>query len=266
MSAEKELFFFDSDLHANGAALSLAQYLWHFSAAGDQKTVGEATASYLRSRRAAKAIKAFNPAAQIIIMLRNPVDVMYSLYGSALYSLEPIADFAAALAADATRGSGERIGYREFTDLRSQVQRYLDLFEREKVHAIIYDDLKGDPAAVYRNTLRFLGVCFDFKPEFVVTGSNERVRNIRLQRTLVHPPRALRRIGAALVPSWLRSRIRYVLSSCNLEVSPRPPMDLELRRRLQRDFEPKIEQLSRLLARDLSGWHKDPGGERVDGK
>jgi hypothetical protein len=37
-------------------------------------------------------------------------------------------------------------------------------------------------------------------------------------------------------------------------------MDLELRRRLQKEFEPKVEQLSKLLDRDLSGWCKDPNG------
>ena len=263
MSAEKELFFFDSDLRANGTKTpSLKQYLRHFSAAGDAKKVGEATASYLRSQRAPRAIKAFNAGAQIIIMLRNPVDVMYSLYGSALYGLEPITDFETALAADARRGDRERIGYCEFTDFPEQVQRYLDLFGRESVHTIIFDDLNQDPAAVYQNTLAFLGVRLGFNPEFVVMSANESVRNIRLQRALVHPPRALRSIGATLVPSGLRSRIRRALLNCNLEVKARPPMDPELRKRLQREFEPKVEQLSKLLGRDLSEWHKDPNGER----
>ena len=65
-----------------------------------------------------------------------------------------------------------------------------------------------------------------------------------------------------LVPSRLRSRIR----SCNLEVSPRPPMDLELRRRLQKEFEPKVGQLSKLLGCDLSGWCTDPHGGGDDRK
>jgi hypothetical protein len=265
MSTKKELFFFDADLRANGVtALSVGQYLRHFSAAGDQKKVGEATASYLRSQRAPTAIKAFNPGAQVIIMLRNPVDVMYSLYSSALYGLEPITDFEAALAADARREDRERLGYRDFTDFPDQVQRYLDLFGRENVHMIIYDDLKADPAAVYQNTLRFLGVRLGFNPEFVVMSPNQRVRNTRLQWTLVHPPRALRRIGAALLPSGLRSRIRRALLNCNVEARPRPPMDPELRRRLQRELEPKVEQLSKLLGRDLSGWYRDPSGESVD--
>jgi hypothetical protein len=267
MSAQKELFFFDSDLRTVPATtISLEKYLRNFSAAGDEKKIGEATASYLRSERAPKAIKVFNPGAQIIIMLRNPVDVMYSLHSSALYGLEPVTHFGAALAADARRGNGERIGYREFADFPDQVQRYLDVFGPENVHTIIYDDLKADPAIVYQNALRFLGVRLDFNPEFVVMSPNERVRNVRLQRTLARPPQALRRISGALVPPSLRSRIRYALLKCNVEVSPRPPMDPGLRKRLQREFEPKVEQLSKLLGRDLCGWHKDWNGASADRK
>ena len=266
MSSEKELYFFDADLRTNPATtISLEKYLRHFSTAGDEKKIGEATPSYLRSPGAPRAIKEFSPTAQIIIMLRNPVDVMHSLHSGALYGLEPITDFEAALAMDATRTGRERVGYRDLTDFPSQVQRYLDLFGRENVHTIIYDDLKRDPAAVYQDTLRFLGVRLGFTPQFIILSANERVRNIRLQRTLSRPSRALRHLSA-LVPSGLRPRIRRALFNCNLEVRPRPPMDLELRRRLQKEFEPKVEQLSKLLGCDLSGWCTHPNGGGDDRK
>jgi hypothetical protein len=262
MSTPKELYFFDADVRREKRREPTeVQYVTHFSAASGQKKIGEATPSYLCSRHAPRKIKAFSPEAQIIIMLRNPVDVMHSLHSSALYELEPITDFGAALEADARRGDRERIGYREFTNFPEQVQRYLDLFGGENVHTIIFDDLKQDPAAVYQNTLRFLGVRLGSNPEFAVMSANENVRNIRLQRALVHPPRALRSIAAALVPSGFRSRIRRALLSCNLEARPRPPMDPKLRRRLQKECEPQVEQLSELLGRDLSEWCKETEGK-----
>ncbi len=258
MSTKKELYFFDADLRASEAtAPSLEQYLEHFSSVDDQKKIGEGTPSYLRSRRAPKEIRAFSPGAQIIIMLRNPVDVMHSLHSSALYSLEPITDFEAALAADARRTDRESLGYREFTNFPEQVQRYLDLFGRENVHTIIYDDLKKNSAAVCQNTLRFLGVRLDFAAEFPAMNPNKQVRNVRVQMILQHRPPALRDISRALVPQWLRSRVSRGLLNSNLVVRPRPPMDPELRGRLQREFEPMVEQLSKLLGRDLSAWYKD---------
>ena len=158
MPAEKELYFFDSDLWGTGKwAPTLSEYLSHFSGATDHKKVGEATPSYLRSLHAAKAIKAFNPGAQIIIMLRNPLDVMHSLHSAALGGPEPIVDFAEALEADRRRTDRSLIGYREFTEFPEQVQRYFDLFGRENVHTIIYDHLQENSAAVCQDVLRFPG-------------------------------------------------------------------------------------------------------------
>jgi hypothetical protein len=260
MSSEKELYFFDADLWGNEAwAPSLQQYLECFSSADDQKKIGEGTPSYLRSRRAPKQIKAFSPEAQIIIMLRNPVDVMYSLHSQGLrYGTEPITDFEAALEADSRRAGRELQGYREFTYFPEQVQRYFDLFGHGNVHTIIYDDLKENSAAVCENTLRFLGVRLDYAAVFPLVNSNRQVRNVRLGAILRDPPRSLRKFSRALAPHWLRSRISRALFNSNLAVRSRPPMDPELRRRLQKEFQPKVEQLGELLGRDLSKWVREP--------
>ncbi len=259
MATPKELFFFDSDLWGNpGWSPSLEQYLDCFSAAGTQRKVGEATPSYLRSQRAPKEIKAFNPQAQIIIMLRNPPDVMYSLHSQGQrMGTEPLADLAAALEADVWRSGRELQGYREFTNFPAQVQRYFDLFGRENVHTIVYDDLKADSAAVYQATLRFLGVRLDCSLKSPLMNPNRQFRSARLETTLRHPPPAIRRIGRLLVPRRLRPRVRRVLWNANLVAKPRPPMDSKLKRRLQKEFEPQVEQLGKLIGRDLSGWCTD---------
>ncbi len=263
MATPKELFFFDSDLWGNpGWAPSLEQYLDCFSAAGTQKKIGEATPSYLRSQGAPKDIKAFNPQAQIIIMLRNPPDVMYSLHSQGRrMGTEPVADQAAALEADAWRSGRELQGYREFTNFPAQVQRYFDLFGRENVHTIVYDDLKADSAAVYRATLRFLGVRLDCSLKSPLMNANRQFRSALLETTLLHPPPAIRRISRLLVPRRLRPRVRRVLWNANLVAQPRPPMDTKLRRRLQKEFEPQVEQLGKLIGRDLSGWCTDLQGD-----
>jgi hypothetical protein len=255
MSAEKELYFFSTDLTPPDYSPPPAEiYLEHFAAARDEKRIGEATPDYLRSEVAPRAIKAFSPGAQIIITLRNPVDVMHSLHANNLYVLEPIDDFEAALEADAKRAGRQLVGYRQFTNYAEQVKRYFDVFGRDRVHVIIFDDLKANPALVYQDILHFLGVDPNFLPEFEIRGANERVRSKRLQRFLVYPPRKLRLLGRALVPQRLRPRVKRMAVKCVRTTQPRTPVDLTLRRRLQAEFEPKIEQLSALLGRDLSGW------------
>ena len=258
MSAEKELYYFDSDLRSSGwLRPDLETYLANFAAAGDHKVVGEATPSYLRSELAPREIKTFDPEARIVIMLRNPVDVMHSLHSSALYSREPLTDFESALEADAKRTGPELIGYREFTDFPAQVERYLDFFGRQQVHTIIFDDLKENPGSVYRGVVRFLGVSDRFVPKFNVVNPNASVRFLSLQTNVARPPGVLRHLARAVVPQRLRFRIRRKLLDANLVMKPRAPMDPAVRRRLQKERESQIGQLSRLLDRDLTAWCRE---------
>ena len=259
MSREKELYFFDSDLWARPEwAPTLEQYLANFSSAGDrQRVIGEATPSYLRSKRAPTEIKSFSPEARIIIMLRNPLDVMYSLHAQALrYGTEPIWSFELALEADKKREGRASLGYWQFTDFPDQVKRYFNLFGRERVQIIIFDDLKKDLGSVCQGILRFLDVSPYPAPISEARNANLNVRIARLQRIMAQPPRTFRIISRAF-PEQLRGNISRWLSGWNLVERPRPSMHHELKNRLQREFEPKIQELSNLLERDLSGWLQD---------
>ncbi len=258
MPQEKELYFFDSDLWGRPEWMpTLEGYLENFSGATYHKKIGEATPSYLRSHVAPFEIKSFCPSAQIIIMLRNPLDVMQSLHRAALFDKEPLGNFESALEADATRTGRSLIGYRQFTDFPDQVEKYFDLFGRENVYTIIYDDLAKNSAEVCQGVLRFLGVRSDYGGEFPWIHKNKEHRNAQFAWTLAHPPHPLRLLGRALVPKRFRPRIRLELSKSSRTVRPRPPMDAEFRRRLQTEFEPKIERLSALLDHDLTAWCRD---------
>jgi hypothetical protein len=55
------------------------------------------------------------------------------------------------------------------------------------------------------------------------------------------------------VRASLLARLRLL----NSRVAPRPPMPVELRRRLQAEFRPDVTQLSAMLGRDLTHWCGD---------
>jgi len=48
--------------------------------------------------------------------------------------------------------------------------------------------------------------------------------------------------------------ISHALSGWNRVERPRPPMHHEVKKKLQREFEAKVQELSNLVERDLSGW------------
>ncbi len=263
---KKEPHFFGSDIdHLPIDVRDEAAYLALFADGAGKQRVGEASVWYLMSHQVAGEIKTFVPDARIMIMLRNPVDTLYSLYQQAVYvGAEPIPDFAAALDAEPDRQAGRRIPrtvrrrqslfYTEIVRFAGQVQRYFDVFGRDAVHVIIFDDLKADAAATYRHTLEFLGVDPSFTPDFRAYNASKMVRS----RTLHYSYSYLAKVGMHVLPrrGWdvFNKLVILPLRAANTYRARRLPMDPDLRRRLQTRFRPDVEQLSTLLDRDLTHW------------
>jgi len=264
----KEVHYFGSDLTRFSRGFwfveSEAEYLDLFRQARPEQLVGEASAMYLQSTRAAEEIARFNPRMRIIIQLRNPIDVIYSHHGHLLWAAnEDLNDFERALAAEPDRAAGRRIPrhaimldpllYRETTRYASQVQRYFDAFGHENVHVVIYDDITSDAARAYRGVLDYLGIDPGFRPAFDVANPHKRVRNRALQGLTMMPPELLRRLLRAL-PGDLAYRGAIFVQSLNSVPARRPPLRGELRRKLCAELAPEIEQLGALLGRDLRHW------------
>jgi hypothetical protein len=257
--------FFGTDLDSPPFIRDEQEYLSLFAGANNEKRVGEKSPRCLYSRRAAAEIKAYQPSARIIIMLRNPVDMLYSLYNNSLnFGLEDIVDFEAALEAENDRKLGKRLPpslspteywrclYREFVRYTEQVQRYVDTFGWENVHIIIFDDIIDDAARVYRETLRFLDVDPDFQTNLDKVQPDVRNHSKTLLNFLNSPTPALRSLVLATIPLPIRDRITKGLRRLN--AVPVPALDQGLRRRLQAEFLPEVQQLSKLIGRDLTHW------------
>jgi hypothetical protein len=265
MPFHKEPLFFGSDLTSRYGRMELTDYLGLFEMARPDQRVGEASAWYLYSKEAAREICDFNPDASIIIMLRNPVDMMYAQHSQLLYNQqEDIAAFDQALAAEPDRHRGlrlppgpirpENVYYREAASFPDQVQRYLDVFGADRVHVVIFDDLRDATLSTYQSVLRFLRVSDDFSPRFQVVNDNKRVRNPLVQRAIYRPPGAVARLIPHLRRYRTVHRLRDALLRLNSRARRRAPMDPSLRASLERDFAGQIERLEALIGRDLSAW------------
>ena len=269
VSEPNEPHFFGADLQSHWSDRfdryrDREKYLSLFDDARDEKRAGEASPWYLYSRRAASEIKQFNPSASIIIMLRDPVAMVYSLHGQQLYNgNEDIFDFEAALDAEEERRNGRQLPktahnpaallYRDTARYTEQVRRYFEVFGRERVHIIIFDDFIGDTQGVYRETLEFLGVAPDFQPGFEIHNPAKSIRSPVLHRFTVARPEFLSKIKWIL-PYSLRRMVIGSLEGFNVRKESRPPMSPELRALLNQEFQVEVESLSTLLGRDLTHW------------
>ena len=261
----KEIHYFGSDLYSPTYVRQRDEYLSLFRNAGDVKRVGEASVWYLFSTRAAAEIKDFCDGASIIIMLRNPVDMMYSLHSQHLYNgTEDIEDFLKALDAQDDRKIGrrlpkdvpaiERLFYRDVAMYSNQVERYLETFGRNSVKVIIYDDFKQDPVRICRETFEFLSVTSDVEPQIGIVNANKKMRSKAIKSFLDRPPAFLRRLGRPLTTSELRHRLFVIAQRWNTNYAPRPPLATEIRQQLHDEFAPDIRRLSTLLNRELTFW------------
>lgn len=269
MPEYKEPKFFCSDLDSGSEAdanffmRDEKEYLALFADTRGAKRVGEACVFNLFSKVAAGRIKAKTHDAKIIIMLRDPVEQMYSFHSVRRRNATEDLDFEAALAAEADRRQGRRLPrlarnlkmyqYRAVASYADQVARYLDAFGRDSVHVIIFEDFLRDPAASYRATLEFLGVDPKFEPDLAVVNAHAANVSPRLA-TFVSDPSVVETLKR-FVPRRLHQplgRLRAVLRGWNRRSARRSPIDLNLRNRLRGELAPDVAQLSELLGRDLS--------------
>jgi Sulfotransferase domain len=268
MPAQKELHFFGSDLSKLPSQLTEEQHRQLFVDAGDARRVGETCIWALYSREAARSIHDYNPAARIVIMLRNPVEMLHALHAEYLiHGIEDIAHFAGALEAQDDRQKGKRLplrgmyptqlyAYHAIGRFSEQVERYLKVFGRDRVHVVLYEDFKADPSLEYGRLLRFLGVSADPRPDFKVINPSRVLRSCALQRVLVSSASLTRGWPRSLLPmpERHRSKLGQTLARWNLRVAPRPLLDSRLRVQLQTEFAADIVALGELLRRDLKCW------------
>ncbi|CAN5604668.1 hypothetical protein BH23CHL7_BH23CHL7_12320 [soil metagenome] len=272
MSPAKEPRYFAPDLYAGHPhdlqyGIDEARYLALFAGTTDEQRIGEASPRYIYSHDAPRLIHEFEPRARIVALVRNPVEMIYSLHNQLVSEgVEEITDFEAALAAEDDRRAGRRMVppmtspkmrlYRDQGRFGEQLARWLSIFERDQVQVIVFEDLANEPAETYRQLLEFLDIDAAFKPaSFAAQNLSWTPRSQRLRRLTQAGPakwlayRALPSILGEGAARRLARAFRY--SPIYRKARPRSALTAELRRQLETEFEPDVQRLGEIIGRDL---------------
>ena len=259
----KEPHFFGSDLTTVRGFPTLESYVALYSDAGRRHGV-DASTWYLYSSRAAHEIAALVPDARVVVMVRDPVELLYSWHGHVvLRGIEPIEVFERALEAEPDRREGrnvppgapiEKLLYRDIPRFAAQIDRYLRVFGRDRVHIVVHDDFKADNAAEVAKVFRFIGVDAGFEPRSTVVNAEARVRSRFLRWITEHQPPVVRSVVRSMLPHPTRHALRNALRRLNSAGRSRPPLDSEVERSLRREFAADVEWLAEHLQRDLGHW------------
>ena len=261
-SNKKEPGFFGRDVYPR--TMSLERYLQLFKNGENKKYRGEASTWYLYSKTTAKEIELFNPESKIIIIIRNPIEAIYSFYYfNRLNGKEPLS-FKRALEAEKQRKKGRNLPkrphprtvvyhYKSIYKYFEQIKRYYDIFGKEDVKVILFEEFKAKTAATYKKTLKFLGVDDSYKPEsFEVINPNKNIKSRFLYNIYAGHTTLL--VAKKLMPKSIRTNVGKIIHSLNTKVDKRPTMARDIKAKLVKEFTLEVHKISKLIGNDLSYW------------
>jgi hypothetical protein len=242
--ATKETRFFDTHFHRG-----LHWYLAHYPRLIDGYRIGEIAPTYFASAQARERIARLIPNARVVCVFRDPVARLLSLYRvKRAYGLVPWS-FEEALVRDP-----------EFMDTSRYSENYRAwqlAMGSTQVLAMVYDDLRDNPQSFLDKLADFIGM-----PRIVLTSSQN--HSIHASESFTHPRSYSRTRNAVRLADWLKAR-RFDKFVAAIRNSPlrqfflgggrpfaEPPADLTLR--LYDHFRPEVEEMEKLLQRDLVAW------------
>jgi hypothetical protein len=274
MLRPKEPFYFCSEFTGLPGPRSERAYLELFAQAPESASIlGEASAMYLYSERAAGRIREFAPSGRIVVMLRSPIELVQSFHGQQYYGLsEDVEDLESAWALQDARARGESLPprvrepsflqYRRVARLGEQVERLLEVFPREQVHFVFFEDFCADTRREYERVLGFLGLEPNPRRDFERVNPARRNRIGWLASALHRPPRWISAAAARLKRIAGLRGVGFLDSIRRANEAPwvRSELSAEFRWTLAEEFRQDTELLSRLVGRDLTTWLE---GDRV---
>jgi len=247
-ASPKELSFFNKEENYRKGIEWYASFFKNWTT---EKVAGEGTPSYLWDERVPARIKKHLPQAKFIILLRNPVDRAYSAYWYAYISGSETLPFEKALDVEPLRAQyGDAIrGFSSYLDRGRyvrQLNRYFDLFNRERFLILIFEEYVQNPDEALICVTSFLGI--DCTKEFL-----EMAQKIKKNVSRIPRSKTIHKFVPFLIKKFplLGRAFRYA----NLKVGKYPPMNQDTRQKLKEIFKEEIKQLEELLGRDFSIWN-----------
>ncbi|MEL7255320.1 MAG: sulfotransferase domain-containing protein [Pseudomonadota bacterium] len=271
MCSPKEPHYFSSDLPGLAEVEDAGGYDALFDPAPDGACLGEASAFYLMSQDAPARIHAANPDARIVLSLRNPVDAARSWYHQLRDGFrEDQTTFEASWALQEARARGDQLPpycpeprqlqYRDIYSYANQVARYIDIFGRDQVLILLFEEIKSAPDTTIARIIEFLGLTpFADPVALPQTNTRRQARFPMLTQMLSAPPpilrplvgpskRALNALG--IKPSVVM--MKHLSRPAERESAER--QDPAVRARLLAAFAEDIDRLEPLVEADLSAW------------
>jgi hypothetical protein len=233
----------------------------------NEKIIFQGSVHYIYFKEALQRIKDANSEAKFVLILRNPSERAISAYNYAVkfnYENLPIEE--------AFKIENERI---ETGDIRTlseltykthglyfkQIDEFLKIFKRSQLHIMLYEDITENPNKVVKELFKFLEVDESFVPEFRTLNNTGKIKNKWLQKIGFgdSPVRnfIIRKVLRVFLSEDKWARLRFFVihaNTKNTNTNYDSLISSELKKELNDFFRQDIENLEKLLKRDLTTW------------
>jgi len=268
VSNPKEPHYFATDFPRYRLYDSLKQYLDIFNdAKSENVAIGEASVFYMYSKEAIKKIYEFDSNANIIVMIRNPIEMVYSFHSQLFYTAdEDVEDFSEAWKLEEKRRNNINIPkqcrepkllyYSEIAKYSEQLDNIYTYFPKSQVKTILFDDFKKDVLGVYKEVLLFLNIEYDDKVKFDKVNENKKIKSKRLNQLTAQPPKIVGTLVRAIKNTFGIEKFGVIdsIRKKNTLIKKREELSQELKETIYNNYKDDIHKLSLLLNRDLSFW------------
>jgi len=253
-----EIHFWSSDLNYPRPQ-SKKEYEVLFSKASDEKiAIGEKSPSYFFSEVAVRNIENEYTGSRYIVMLRNPVEMAYSLWRQRLFiGEENIRNFLDAWELSPERRAGRDVpitcsepkilDYQNICLLGNHLERLFKIVSPAQVLVLLLDDLKREPRAAYLRVLKFLRIPDDGLTKFQPINVGAKY--------YLSIPTPLKKFVYRFVRAFKIGNNPLARAGSKLLISRRTEaLDSDARHLLLEFYKDDILKLGGLINRDLRQW------------
>jgi hypothetical protein len=245
MSARKETSVFIDD---KGLEWLSENYYRHYDG---EPAVGEASAGTLGAPEVTERVYEALPEVQLIFVLRDPVDRLYShftfLQGE--QAIDPDRSFSGFIRSK-TEWRNTLIDLGRY---HRHLTRFGEYFDRDQILVLLFEDLKTDAGEFMAEVYRFIGVDPSFRPDFDVQNQTREPRFPGAHRALTRAWTSVRKYVDVYAANYTRPLRRAVKRLVTKEAD-RLPMTEGDKRYLQDIYREPSRKVEAWLDRDLSHW------------
>jgi hypothetical protein len=234
--------------------------------AENSRIVFEATTHYIYQRTPVEVLSKLSTPPQVVFVLRKPSERIYSSFQYSQNNLANVkrdvsfARFVELLKKETgNEAFGELAGASAYVlgnDIRySRYVEYLafwvERFGRERVHILLFEDMKADPPAFMQDLARRFRVDPAFYDDYDFPLRNETFK-VRYQK--LH--RGARKLNELVPTVGLKGALKrvYLKAQAGKSNGHKTPEDMRALAQLEREFRPFNQRLADEFGLDLSAW------------